>query len=153
MAETVEIVRHHPPAIEPASPEASSNTYRLHVPFADAPLNVANSVAPLGVGAPVNGSLGFTVGSSTSVGRYVPVTGGFATGLAASSSKPRSTPEIGVALGPPTSLSSTMLVAGFGPASSTSRSWDSACVMPLSWAVTFVTFDVLPDTVMCEGYG
>ena len=48
---TLVMVRHHPPLIEPVSPEASSTTQRLHVPLPLAPLNVESVVAPLTTGA------------------------------------------------------------------------------------------------------
>src|SRR5918998_5265463 len=41
----------HPPEMLPASGQASSRTYRLHVPFGSIPLNAARVVLPDGDGA------------------------------------------------------------------------------------------------------
>ena len=51
VALNVEMVRHQPPLIDPASPLASSTTHRLHTPLPLAPLKVASVVAPLNTGA------------------------------------------------------------------------------------------------------
>ena len=79
-------VRHHPPAIEPASPDASSSTHRLQVPLGAEPLNVDNASAALGFGAGAGNTSVPSV--SSSVGLKVPLVRGFGTEPAASSSKP-----------------------------------------------------------------
>jgi hypothetical protein len=132
----------------PASPPASSTTYRLHVPFGLIPLNTLSADPPDGAGA----GAGNVSSALMLVGLNVPDTRGPASGrlVAAASSNVKVTPATGVV--PPTS---DMIIAFCPPGATSSTSTSSGNEWPKPFKVTvkLVIVDAGKATFSVDGYG
>jgi hypothetical protein len=114
----VVIVMLQPPAMLPASPAPSSDTYKLHVPFGAVALNTESAAPPAGAGA----GAGKVSPAPVFVGLNVPLANGPASGreVAAASSSVNVTFD--AAVEPPTS---DMIIAFWPPGPTSKMSMSS----------------------------
>src|SRR5689334_20048050 len=143
-ASTVEICSDQP-VRDPRSPELSSTTYRLQVPFGSVPLKVDRADPPVATGA---GAGNASTPAPGLVGWKVPPTTGEGTGPAAASS--RTSVALLTSVPEPVSL---RIVACWpaGPTSRTSTSPGNVCVSPDRVTLTSVMPLGCPETAIVEG--